>query len=52
MPLSMPSGIKAYVFDAYGTLFDVNSAVMRHEAKIGPEARASERSADSRGPIF
>jgi 2-haloacid dehalogenase len=40
MPLSLPSGIKAYVFDAYGTLFDVNSAVMRHEAKIGREARA------------
>jgi 2-haloacid dehalogenase len=30
---------KAYVFDAYGTLFDVNSAVMRHEAEIGAEAR-------------
>jgi len=32
--------IKAYVFDAYGTLFDVNSAVMRHAQEVGPEARA------------
>src|ERR1700712_5486497 len=27
-----------YVFDAYGTLFDVHSAVARHAAEIGPEA--------------
>lgn len=27
-----------YVFDAYGTLFDVHSAVARHRAAIGPEA--------------
>ena len=27
-----------YVFDAYGTLFDVHSAVARHRALIGPEA--------------
>lgn len=27
-----------YVFDAYGTLFDVHSAVARHRARIGPEA--------------
>ena len=27
-----------YVFDAYGTLFDVNAAVMRHAAEIGPSA--------------
>lgn len=26
-----------YVFDAYGTLFDVNSAVARHKAVIGTE---------------
>lgn len=32
-----------YVFDAYGTLFDVHSAVARHRALIGPEAdRLSE----------
>jgi len=40
MPLPLPPNIKAFVFDAYGTLFDVNSAVMRHEAEIGPQARA------------
>ncbi len=28
-----------YVFDAYGTLFDVHSAVARHAALVGPEAR-------------
>jgi 2-haloacid dehalogenase len=28
------------VFDAYGTLFDFNSAVARHRAAIGPEADA------------
>ena len=27
--------IKAYVFDAYGTLFDVHSAVTRHAAIVG-----------------
>ena len=27
-----------YVFDAYGTLFDVHSAVARHRALVGPEA--------------
>ncbi len=33
----------AYVFDAYGTLFDVHAAVARHRAAIGPEAeRLSE----------
>lgn len=32
-----------YVFDAYGTLFDVHSAVARHGARIGPDAaRLSE----------
>lgn len=32
-----------YVFDAYGTLFDVHSAVARHDAAIGPQAaRLSE----------
>jgi len=28
-------GIKACVFDAYGTLFDVHSAVGRHRARLG-----------------
>lgn len=27
----------AYIFDAYGTLFDVHSAVRRHAAKLGPD---------------
>ncbi|HMN74069.1 MAG TPA: HAD-IA family hydrolase, partial [Rhodoblastus sp.] len=27
-----------HVFDAYGTLFDVHSAVARHRALVGPEA--------------
>jgi len=27
----------AYVFDAYGTLFDVHAAVRRHAAKAGPD---------------
>lgn len=31
-------GIAAYVFDAYGTLFDVHAAVARHRAAIGPKA--------------
>lgn len=29
----------AYVFDAYGTLFDVHAAVRRHAASIGPEGQ-------------
>ncbi len=34
---------KAYVFDAYGTLFDVHSAVSRNAALVGPNAaRVSE----------
>lgn len=32
--------IKACVFDAYGTLFDVHSAVGRHKARIGEAADA------------
>jgi len=33
----------AYVFDAYGTLFDVHAAVARHRAAAGPDAdRLSE----------
>lgn len=34
---------RAFVFDAYGTLFDVHSAVSRHGALVGPNAaRLSE----------
>jgi 2-haloacid dehalogenase len=28
-----------YVFDAYGTVFDVHAAVRRHSAEIGPDAQ-------------
>src|SRR5215218_4049047 len=39
----LPTETKAVVFDAYGTLFDVHSAVGRHVAQVGPEAaRLSE----------
>jgi 2-haloacid dehalogenase len=31
-------GDRAYVFDAYGTLFDVHAAMSRHRADAGPEA--------------
>lgn len=42
-PSILPANIKAVVFDAYGTLFDVHSAVSRHATQIGPEAaRLSE----------
>ena len=30
----------AYVFDAYGTLFDVHAAVRRHAASMGPDGQA------------
>lgn len=33
-------GIKACVFDAYGTLFDVHSAVGRHRSRLGEQADA------------
>src|SRR2546423_11445131 len=32
----MPS--PAFVFDAYGTLFDVHAAIARHRGEVGPEA--------------
>jgi 2-haloacid dehalogenase len=39
----MGSKAKAVIFDAYGTLFDVHSAVRSHGAQIGPDAaRLSE----------
>jgi 2-haloacid dehalogenase len=35
--------LNTYVFDAYGTLFDVNAAIARHRDAAGPEAeRCSE----------
>jgi 2-haloacid dehalogenase len=34
------AGKELCVFDAYGTLYDVNSAVARHHAAIGPKADA------------
>ena len=34
----IPAHAGAVVFDAYGTLFDVHSAVARHMAAIGPDA--------------
>src|SRR5882672_11207671 len=37
---TMLTGIEICVFDAYGTLFDFNSAVARHRAAIGPKADA------------
>ncbi len=40
MPLPAPlDRAQAVVFDAYGTLLDVHSAVQRHAAAIGPEAQ-------------
>ena len=45
----MLAGTEICVFDAYGTLFDFNSAVARHRAAIGPKAGAgwSRTSADT-----
>ena len=35
--------VRAFVFDAYGTLFDVHAAIARHRAAAGLEAdRLSE----------
>jgi 2-haloacid dehalogenase len=34
----VPAQAKAVIFDAYGTLFDVHSAVGRHMARVGPDA--------------
>src|SRR5690242_18572416 len=30
--------VRAFVFDAYGTLFDVHAAIARHRDAAGPEA--------------
>src|SRR6202166_4784761 len=32
------SGASVYVFDAYGTLFDVHAAIARHREAAGPDA--------------
>jgi len=37
-PALIPAQAKAVIFDAYGTLFDVHSAVGRHMARVGPDA--------------
>ena len=37
-PSLIPARAKAVIFDAYGTLFDVHSAVGRHMAQVGPDA--------------
>lgn len=37
-PSLISASTKAAIFDAYGTLFDVHSAVGRHMAEIGPDA--------------
>ena len=40
MTASPLTGIEFCVFDAYGTLYDFNSAVARHRSAIGPKADA------------
>ena len=40
MTAAFLTGIELCVFDAYGTLYDFNSAVARHRAAIGPKADA------------
>ena len=43
LPSDILAHARAFVFDAYGTVFDVHSAVARHTAAVGPEAaRLSE----------
>jgi HAD superfamily hydrolase (TIGR01493 family) len=37
------AAVSVFVFDAYGTLFDVHGAIARHRAATGPDAdRLSE----------
>src|ERR1700704_605362 len=38
MTMELPMPIRVFVFDAYGTLFDVHSAIARHRDAAGPEA--------------
>ena len=40
MPASALTSTEICVFDAYGTLYDFNSAVARHRTAIGPKADA------------
>src|SRR5215831_3495351 len=40
MPAPSLTNIEICVFDAYGTLFDLHSAVARHRTAIGPKADA------------
>ena len=40
MPHDGFTGVRACVFDAYGTLFDVHSAVGRHRSRLGEDADA------------
>ena len=40
MEKGMTMAIRAYAFDAYGTLFDVHAAIARHREVIGPDADA------------
>ena len=40
MPEQILQNIEACVFDAYGTLFDVHSAVAAHRARLGEQADA------------
>jgi 2-haloacid dehalogenase len=40
MDQTRPTPTRAVVFDAYGTIFDVHSAVARHAARLGPDAAA------------
>ena len=39
MSISPAKPISVYVFDAYGTLFDVHAAVRRHAESLGPQAQ-------------
>ena len=40
MSTTPPAPIRAYVFDAYGTLFDVHTAVGHHKSRLGDKADA------------
>jgi 2-haloacid dehalogenase len=43
LPSELVAHARAFVFDAYGTLFDVHAAVARHAQTVGPEgSRLSE----------
>ena len=43
----------AYVFDAYGTLFDVHAAVRKHAEKLGPDVKRKTewQHTSMRGPV-